>query len=189
MRVGTKSVLFGAHQFLIHPWFVAYAWWKLYGLPLDPRLWVAFFIHDLGYWGKPNIDGPEGEQHPVWAARMMKKLFGWEWYKFCKYHSRFLAKIENEPYSKLCPADKLALALEPWWFYLPRVILSGEINEYMSLVKTKYKTSPITNESKVKWFKSVKIYMEWWAYEHRNIKKDELTQVSNQRETKSCQND
>jgi hypothetical protein len=30
MKVGTKSVLFGAHQFATHPWFVAAAWWKLY---------------------------------------------------------------------------------------------------------------------------------------------------------------
>ena len=34
MTIGTKSVLFGAHQCLIHPWFVAYGWWTLYGFPL-----------------------------------------------------------------------------------------------------------------------------------------------------------
>jgi hypothetical protein len=55
MKVGTKSVLFGAHCFLIHPFFVAAAWIKLYGFPWDPRLWIAFFVHDLGYFGKPNI--------------------------------------------------------------------------------------------------------------------------------------
>jgi hypothetical protein len=32
MTVGTRSVLYGAHQFAIHPWFVAAAWWRLYGL-------------------------------------------------------------------------------------------------------------------------------------------------------------
>ena len=83
MKVGTKSVLFGAHQFLIHPWFVAYSWWKLYGFPFDPRLWIAFFTHDLGYLGKPNMDGPEGEKHPYFAARLMGCLFGIEWYDFC----------------------------------------------------------------------------------------------------------
>ncbi len=31
MRMGTNSILFGAHQFLIHPWFVAWSWWQLYG--------------------------------------------------------------------------------------------------------------------------------------------------------------
>ena len=75
MKIGTKSVLFGAHCFLIHPFFVAAAWWKLYGFPWDPRLWVAFFVHDLGYLGKPNMDGPEGERHPEWGAWVMRRLF------------------------------------------------------------------------------------------------------------------
>src|SRR5258708_5910867 len=75
MTIGTKSILFGAHQFLIHPWFVAAAWWKLYGFPFDPRLWVAFFVHDLGYWGKPNMDGAEGETHVELGANIMSALF------------------------------------------------------------------------------------------------------------------
>lgn len=33
MKVGTKSVLFGAHCFFIHPVFVAIAWIKLFGWP------------------------------------------------------------------------------------------------------------------------------------------------------------
>ena len=37
MKIGTRSVLFGAHQFATHPWFVAAAWWRLYGFPWDPR--------------------------------------------------------------------------------------------------------------------------------------------------------
>jgi hypothetical protein len=75
MKIGTKSVLFGAHCFFLHPWFVAYAWWKLYGFPFDPRLWVAFFVHDLGYIGKPNMDGEEGEMHPYKGALIMNRLF------------------------------------------------------------------------------------------------------------------
>ena len=63
MRIGTKSILFGAHCFFLHPWFVALGWWKLYGFPFDPRLWVAFAVHDFGYIGKPNMDGKEGETH------------------------------------------------------------------------------------------------------------------------------
>jgi len=65
MKIGTKSVVFGAHCFFIHPWFVFIAWWKLYGFPWDISLWFCFFLHDLGYWGKPNIDGIEGELHPL----------------------------------------------------------------------------------------------------------------------------
>jgi hypothetical protein len=75
MKIGTKSLLFGVHQFAIHPWFVALAWRRLYGFPWDPRLWVSFFVHDLGYWGKPNMDGPEGETHPFTGAAVMGALF------------------------------------------------------------------------------------------------------------------
>lgn len=75
MKQGTKSVLFGAHQFIIHPVFVAIAWIKLYGFPVDPRVWIAFVIHDWGYWGKPNMDGAEGKTHPEWAANIMHALF------------------------------------------------------------------------------------------------------------------
>lgn len=77
MSVGTRSVLFGAHCWFIHPFFVFAGWWKLYGFPRDPRLWVAFFVHDIGYWGKINMDGREGETHPVLGARIMGWLFDW----------------------------------------------------------------------------------------------------------------
>ena len=74
MTVGTKSVLFGAHQFMIHPWFVAWGWWMLFGFPWDPRLWLVFFVHDLGYLGKPNMDGVEGEGH-IWAGARIMGVF------------------------------------------------------------------------------------------------------------------
>lgn len=86
MNIGTRSVIYGAHCLLIHPWFVALAWWQLYGFPWDPRLWFAFFLHDLGYWGKPNMDGDEGETHPELGASIMGWLFDrrtpeyMEWY-------------------------------------------------------------------------------------------------------------
>jgi len=71
MRVGTKSVLFGAHCFFIHPFFVAFGWWALGQFPWDPRLWAAFFLHDLGYLFSPNMDGPEGEEHVHLGAKIM----------------------------------------------------------------------------------------------------------------------
>ena len=77
MKIGTKSVLYGAHAFWLHPFCVAAAWWKLYGFPCDPRLWFAFFLHDIGYVGKPNMDGPEGEEHPRLGAAIMGFLFDW----------------------------------------------------------------------------------------------------------------
>lgn len=87
MKIGTKSVLFGAHCFFLHPFFVAIAWTKLYGFPFDPRLWIAFFVHDLGYLGKPNMDGPEGETHVELGAKIMS-IFDY----------RFLIKSEKAIY-------------------------------------------------------------------------------------------
>ncbi len=158
MRVGTKSILFGAHQLLIHPIIVARAWWILYGFPWDPRLWVAFIVHDLGYLGKPNMDGEEGEAHVFLGAKIMGWLFDMNyyrrhdwiplifdrlfgrlepyiganstWYCFSFYHSRFMAKRYGIPPSRLCFADKLAQTLDPWWFYVPRARALGEIKEY-----------------------------------------------------------
>lgn len=76
MKIGIKSVLFGAHCFFLHPFFVFAGWWKVYGFPYDPRLWVAFIVHDIGYLGKPNMDGDEGELHPYLGAKIMVFLFG-----------------------------------------------------------------------------------------------------------------
>ena len=40
-------------------------------------------MHDLGYWGKPNMDGTEGETHPEFGAKVMHFLFdGWEMKRF-----------------------------------------------------------------------------------------------------------
>ncbi len=72
--LGTRSVLCGYHCFFIHPWFVAVGWWKLYGLPWQPWLWIVFIVHDLGYWGKPNMDGDEGEKHPWFGAKVLYKV-------------------------------------------------------------------------------------------------------------------
>ena len=55
MKVGTKSVIGGAHCFLLHPFYVAWGWNRLFGFPWDPRLWFAFVLHDIGYVGPPII--------------------------------------------------------------------------------------------------------------------------------------
>jgi hypothetical protein len=172
MTIGTRSLLFGVHQFAMHPWFVAWAWWKLYGFPFDPRLWIAFVIHDWGYWGKPNMDGPEGELHPWFAANVMRFLFGNEWGLFCAYHSRFLAKRDGVPFSRLCCADKLAIGLVPAWIYLPQAWLSGELAEYM---EGKSARTPAGNLTAHQWYAAVRAYCTAWAWEHRDCKPDEWT--------------
>lgn len=137
---------------MIHPWFVAWAWIKLFGFPWDPRFWVAFIGHDLGYLGKPNMDGPEGETHPELGATLVHWLCDWSWerhsgrwwdpkayrrsrtwYYFSLCHSRHYSKRVGLPISRLAIADKLAFCLEPGWLYLPRVRATGELGEYMAL--------------------------------------------------------
>lgn len=182
MKIGTKSVLYGAHCFLLHPWFVAFAWWKLYGFPFDPRLWIAFFVHDLGYIGKPNMDGPEGELHPYFGAKIMGFLFGKRWFYFTLFHSRFLAKSHQGQYSKLCVADKLSFYYTPKWLYLPMVNATGEIKEYMKLAEqraaageNKYSTMQLSTEDQNKWWSDVATYLYKWSHEHKIIKKDTWT--------------
>jgi hypothetical protein len=168
MKIGTKSILIGAHCFFIHPIFVASAWIKLYSFPLDPRIWLSFFLHDIGYIGKSNMDGPEGKTHPLLGAKIMS-IFGKKWYDFNKYHSRYYIKLDNKEPSKLCYADKLAISLEPNWLYIPRTTWTKEINEYIKDWESKTKRK-VT--SKKEWFNEVKQYLRKWAINEK-IRKEE----------------
>jgi hypothetical protein len=223
MKVGTRSVLFGAHCFFLHPWFVAAAWWRLYGFPWDPRLWVAFAVHDIGYIGKTNMDGEEGETHPElgaaimfrffdvenadgpvrgrWFARVVNALFGTgaaitgadhTWCGFTRYHSRYYAKSHGTQPSRLCIADKLAIALDPWWLYLPRVWLSGELAEYMAHARHRIQGNErvsaaekgrLTSGSARDWYAGVQSYCRRWALEHVDGKADTWTSDARKRAT------
>lgn len=193
MKIGTKSVLFGAHCFFLHPWFVAWGWWKLYGFPFDPRLWVAFFVHDIGYLGKPNMDGEEGERHVLLGARIMYWLFDWSdvwkggkfrWYEFSAYHSRFWAKKHGGSPSRLCLADKLAITLTPAWLYLPLVNWTGEIKEYMAMRvqngNTKYAFMSIDHKSQRQWYSNMQAYLVKWVAEHKDGRQDTWTPEARQ---------
>lgn len=206
MRIGTKSVLFGVHQFAIHPIFVALAWWKLYrlrrvtwtwamrdeiaGRPRcastslwDPRLWIAFIVHDIGYLGKPNMDGPEGERHPFAGARIMGALFGYEWHVFVLAHSRFLAKQLGLPPSPLCFPDKLAFPMTPRWLYLLLANASGEIDEYMAKsdrnnnTGSKYAHMHLSGIDQRAWHADVCEYVTKWVDEHKDGRADTWTKV------------
>jgi hypothetical protein len=133
MKLGTKSLLYGAHQFILHPIFLALAWSKLYGAPLDVRLWAAFVVHDWGYWGLSDMDGDEGQRHPELGGRIMAWLFGQTWGEFTRLHSRHYAALEGREPSPLCAADKLVLIVTPRWLYLPAVRATGEAAEYQAL--------------------------------------------------------
>ena len=132
MQLGTKSLLFGVHQILYHPFSVYLAWLELYGFP-NLKETICIFIHDWGYFGKENMDGPEGETHPEWAAKWAHKYLDngdSRYHDLCLYHSRTTAAKHNVEPSKLCWADKLSCKYDPWWFYIARGMLTGEIEEY-----------------------------------------------------------
>lgn len=193
MKIGTKSLLYGVHQFIIHPIIVFIAWWKLYGFPYDPRLWIAFIVHDWGYWGKPNMDGEEGETHVFLGAEIMHKLFDsrhdyflagedylpnpnrWYWYNFTLYHSRFYAKKNNHPVSRLCVADKYAFTILPKWLYLLLVNLSGELKEYMTTSRTREGKVELPDEDD--WYNHVYKYMIDWTTEHKDNLNDTWTKT------------
>ena len=68
MKVGTKSVIGGAHCFLLHPFFVAWGWARLFGFPRDVRLWFAFLSTTSDTLSAADMDGPSGEERPTWSA-------------------------------------------------------------------------------------------------------------------------
>jgi hypothetical protein len=131
MTTGTKSLLFGVHQFLIHPFVVWLAWISLYKRLPTWKETVCIIIHDWGYWGKAKMDDAEGEKHPEVGAKIALYLFkDSKWSFFCLYHSRHYARHFKVEPSRLCWADKYSITFEPWWLYLPRAWLSGELEEY-----------------------------------------------------------
>jgi len=129
LPVGRRSIIIGVHQFLWHPFTVFLAWRKLYGTPSFREI-ICIFIHDWGYWTCSDIDGKEGIKHPELGANIARVLLGPEYTELCLYHSRSYARAAGVQPSKLCHADKLSIAYEPWWFYLSRAWLSGELGEY-----------------------------------------------------------
>ena len=161
MKIGTKSLLFGVHQFLWHPFTVLLAWVYLFGLPNWKEL-VCIFIHDWGYWGCEEMDGKWGCLHPRWAADKAMKWFGPQYYVLCLYHSRSYAERHKIKPSRLCWADKFSICFDPSWFYLLRARLSGEIIEYRS---PKFKNDLPKNTPDKTWFK-------WLRYEFKKQVKE-----------------
>lgn len=139
MKLGTKSLLFGVHQFLWHPITVARAWHFLFDRWPRGWEWLAIFVHDFGYWGCDNMDGEEGKKHPINGSHLafnimrffhVSKLRAGQVEDLVRYHSQSLAEMENEKPSALCWPDKLSIKFDPAWFYLLRARLSGELKEY-----------------------------------------------------------
>ena len=143
MKIGTRTILFGVHQFLWHPFTVWRAWRWLYGS--NPTWWqfIAMFLHDVGYCGLPDLDGAMGKTHPRGGAvlssmivsciaRLFKLGPSYEIsaYWFSLLHSRDLAYATDQEPSRLCWADKACILFDPPWFYLLRARLAGELPEF-----------------------------------------------------------
>jgi hypothetical protein len=192
MTVGTRSVLFGAHAFWLHFWFVGLAWARLFGAPWDVRLWVAFAVHDLGYLGKNDVEGRDGETHVELGASIMGFFFGDSWADFVACHSRYWAKRMNRQVSALCIADKLAFVLTPAWLYLPMTRASGELAEYMLRAKerqagsgyfTAEESAQLNSTDERVWLAGLKSYTRRWVEAHRDGREDTWTVASREEGT------
>ncbi len=172
MKIGTKSLLFGCHQVIWHPFTVALAYRKLFKRWPDLYGSIAIFVHDWGYWGKSDIDGEDGKTHPMLGAiitgkltyyierlrgrnRFCASLVALEQSDRCVLHGRTVAKENNLPPSDLCWADKYSLFCDPEWFYLLRTRLSGEIKEFrLNAVKSGHVPATSTDRTWLHWFKN-----------------------------------
>ena len=156
MTVGTKSLLFGIHQFALHPLLLALAWRRLYGWTWHPIIWFCFIVHDWGYWGKKDMDGPtEGQTHPELGAKIVRFLFGDKWGDFCLYHSRFYAQANDKKHSQLCVVDKLAFCLYPPKLYCFLANLTGEMKLYKSFSQD-CKEMNVKEMSDLEWYHALK---------------------------------
>jgi hypothetical protein len=138
---------------------------------------VAFFVHDLGYWKSPNMDGPEGEAHVYVGARILRCLFGDAWGEFCLRHSRYWAKKHGCEISRLAAADKLAFVLIPWWLYLPMARATGELAEYMAVSQerqpgdhsfTESERMLLSSGNSRSWLIGLHAYTRRWVEEHKD---------------------
>lgn len=159
MTTGTKSLLFGVHQFIWHPITVYIAWYKLYKKRPNWKETLCIIFHDWGYWGKAKMDDEAGQKHPELGAEIAYWLFDrddvQEYYFLCLYHSRHYAKNDDTEPSKLCWADKMSILLDPWWLYLPRAWASGELKEY----RENCSHLVDMNKSHLAWYRFIRAYL------------------------------
>ena len=153
MTRGTKSLLFGVHQFILHPLLVTIAWVKLYHNSPSWRELICIFIHDWGYWGVEDIKGVEGDKHPEFGAKIANKLFGIRYSKFILGHSTFYSIRNDIGTSKLMPPDKYWHCIIPLWFYKVLSIPSGEWEYYRHLKHARQVTR--IEESDIVWWENL----------------------------------
>lgn len=184
MTRGTKSLLFGAHQFLIHPIMVTISWWVLFGRLPTWREAICIVIHDVGYLGCQTMDGEDGTEHPRRGAELAGRWFGAEFEALVAGHSRHFAKVHGyDSLSPLFAADKLAVGLTPALLYLPGAILSGEVAEYIPGHKESRGRfgAGRTLRDKIAWFRWVRGVMRRQAFEYMTGRARDVVQRTEQR--------
>jgi len=84
---GTKSYLFGCHQFLLHPLFVAVAWKKYHGKMPRWKELICILIHDIGVIGRQYLEPGKKDGHWYRGARLAVILFSTTEYQLCAGHT------------------------------------------------------------------------------------------------------
>lgn len=113
---GTRSLLIGCHQFIMHPIQVVRAWRWWFGK--WPRPWqvACIFLHDIGLAGRQYLSDPKAKNgHWGLGAEVARKLFGERGFLLCAGHT----PESWHPRSDLWYADKASWLLAPvWWMKL-----------------------------------------------------------------------
>ena len=151
MKLGTKSLLFGVHQFLIHPLLVIIAWIKLYHSLPSWRELVCIFIHDWGYWGLNDLKGADGDRHPEYGASLAVRWFDSDYGRFILGHSSFYSIRNNIGVSKLMAPDKYWHCFVPLWFYKLLSVPTGEFAHYRAMKHARQVAPDDATDA------------EWWA--------------------------
>lgn len=128
MTEGTKSVLLGCHNPLIHGLCVLRAWRQEYGS--WPCWWqiIGIFLHDIGVWGREYLSDDTAKRGHwklgadltskivlFWCGKSITALFAWH---FVAGHCPEESRVNPSP---LMRADKRSWLVAPelwmWWNY------------------------------------------------------------------------
>lgn len=165
MKIGTKSLLFGAH-YPPHVLNVILAWRLIYGTWPSLKEAAAILIHDVGYLGAPELDGPVGMRHPERGMKIARAVLGEAAADLVAGHSAAFASWASVPLSRMYAPDKLAVAFEPAPWYVFRTRATGELAMYRS---TTHAATPRPDDpavSDLDWFRITRFRMIQAALNH-----------------------
>ncbi len=130
MRIGSKTLLWGTHQFVLHPAVMLIAFLKIHRRFPSMAEFLAIWVHDWGYWGLSGLDIDGGENHPYVGARIMERFYGIQGRNLVLGHSATTCRKEGIEKSTLYLPDKYYFILLPPRVHWLLAILSGEHEEY-----------------------------------------------------------